>query len=339
MKIKNIVSYSLSILVASIFCWYIFSIIDFKSMLNELSRANYFWIAMSVFISLISHLSRALRWNLLLKPLGYKVSIVTSFQSVLIGYLTNYFVPRMGEVARCSTIQKTDYVPINISLGTVITERVIDVVVMLCLVLLSFLIEFNKLQTFMVSFLDEKAGGLLNLFLKYYLEFLILFIFLSILLYIIVLNKNKLLKNPLINKVFSFMKGIFNGLISIKNLEKPWLFVTYTFIIWGGYYLMTYIIFFSMKETENLPAVAGLVTLGLASLGMAAPVQGGFGVYHFMVATALGIYGITQEKGLILATILHTSQFATMLVFGGVSLFLVVITLPKTYKNKPSSIN
>ncbi len=319
-KIKQALQIGISLGVAAFLIGYIFTIVDFSAMVSELQNANYYWIAASIAISLVAHAARGLRWNLLLDPLNFKAKPANAVKAVLVGYLANYALPRAGELARCSLVKKTDDIPVNVSLGTVITERVVDVVAMALVFGLSFLLEFNRLKDFVSGFFGAKFQSLSESALKYYWLFAIVALGILMIIYLLYKNREKLLKIGIIAKIYGFAEGLLSGLMSITRMKSSGLFIFYTFVIWFCYYAMTQVIFYSMADTATLPIQAGLVVLALASLGMAAPVQGGIGAYHFMVATGLLIYGIPQEKGLILATILHTSQFLTILLFGGVSL-------------------
>jgi len=147
---------------------------------------------------------------------------------------------------------------------------------------------------------------------------------------IIYLLREKLMQISLVKKIAIFASGIITGLLSIRKLENKWQFIFHSFFIWFIYFVVTYIMFFAMQDTANLPVSAGLVAMVLGAFGMAAPVQGGIGAYHLMVSGALLIYGIPQEKGIILATILHTSQALVMVIFGGLS----VIALALFYNKK-----
>ncbi len=330
---KKALQIIVSLAIAAVLLGYIFSIVDFNAMMIELKKANYFWIFLSIFISMIAHIARGLRWNLLLEPLQYKANPFHAIQAVLAGYLANYALPRAGEVVRCSLLKKTDNVPINVSFGTVITERIVDVVAMAIVIGLSFLLEFNRLKDFIIGFFGSKFENLAASLFKNAILFAIILLVFLLALFLIYKLREKLLKIGIVIKIYGFVLGLLSGLTSITKMKNSGLFIFYTLVIWGGYYLMTYVIFFALTDTANLPFQSGLVVLALASLGMAAPVQGGIGVYHIMVATGLLIYGIPQEKGFIVATILHTSQFLTVFVFGGISFILALLTSSKKKEN------
>ncbi|MFN0049054.1 MAG: lysylphosphatidylglycerol synthase transmembrane domain-containing protein [Cytophagales bacterium] len=327
--IKKAIQIFVSIGVAAALLGYIFSIVDFNVLLAELAKANYYWIGLSIFISLISHFARGLRWNLLLEPLNFKANPFHAVQAVLAGYLANYALPRAGEVVRCSLLKKTDNVPINVSLGTVITERIVDVAAMGLIFGLSFMLEFSRLKDFIANFFGTKFQSISDSLLNNFILLIVIGLMFGLALFFIYQAREKLLKNTFILKIYEFIVGLVAGVMSITKMKKSGLFIFYTVVIWGGYFLMTYVIFFAIDDTANLPFQSGLVVLALASLGMVAPVQGGIGVYHIMVATGLLIYGIPQDKGFIVATILHTSQFLTVLVFGGISFIMAMLSSKK----------
>jgi glycosyltransferase 2 family protein len=331
--LKKALQIIVSLVIAAVLIGYIISIVDFDSMAEALKKANYFWIVLSIAISLITHIARGLRWNLLLEPLNFKANPFRAVQAVLAGYLANYALPRAGEVVRCSLLKKTDDVPINVSLGTVITERIVDVMAMGIMFGLSFLLEFKRLKDFIIGIFSEKFQNMGSSLLSNALLLSGLTLFMVLVVFLIYRFKDKLLNIKIIAKIYGIAMGLVAGVMSITKMKNSWLFIFYTLVIWVGYYYMTYVIFFALEETANLPFQSGLVVLALGALGMVVPVQGGIGAYHIMVATGLLIYGIPQEKGLIIATILHTSQFLTVLVFGGISFVLALFTSSKKVEN------
>jgi uncharacterized protein (TIRG00374 family) len=322
---KSVIKYLITLFIGGLLLYLVFSKIDLAAMVEELKKADYRFIVASMLISLLAHLSRAYRWNLLMKSAGYSVKLFHSFQAVLVAYFANMAFPRLGEVSRCSIVKKTDNVPLEISLGTVITERIVDVIMSGLLLGLCFLLEFNRLKALFISLFWDKISTLFGNMMGIWILLTAFIFFISICVWILYKNWHKIASTNLVAKVLELLKGLLKGLLSIKSLENKWQFVFHSFFIWFIYFFITYIIFFSMEDTSSLGMTAGLVAMVLGAFGMAAPVQGGIGTYHIMVSSALLIYGIPQEKGVILATILHTSQALNFIIFGGISTISVAL--------------
>lgn len=321
--LKSAFKYVLTLVLGGALLYFVFSGMDFNAMLLELKNADYRWIILSMSISVLAHISRAYRWNLLLQPLGYDAKLFNTFQAVMIGYFANLAFPRIGEISRCTILKKTDDIPIDISIGTVIVERVVDVIMSGFLLGLCFVLEFDRLSTFFSQIISQKAATFTLMSGKGILLLSVIGIFGIAGIYLLYYFRTKLMNNAFVQKIKSFVQGIFTGLLSINKLEKKWQFIFHSVFIWFIYFLVTYIIFFAMKDTSHLPLSAGLVAMVLGAFGMAAPVQGGIGAYHLMVSSALLIYGIPHEKGIILATIMHTSQALVMVIFGGLSVIIL----------------
>jgi uncharacterized protein (TIRG00374 family) len=316
-SLKVIIPLILTILIV----WYVSGLFDFEKVKDKLEQADYSWVAITIGISLLAHLSRAYRWNLLIEPLGYEPPLGKTFLAVMVGYFGNIFIPRMGEVLRCVVLNRIDKVPFNSSLGTVVAERVIDFLCLLMLIGISLLLEFERFSILISKLFTakEKTGGMMS-----NNNFIIIASFLSIILIIVFYFFRKVLfQSSFFIGLKKFVLGIWEGVISVRRMKRKWSFILHTFIIWICYYLMTYLIFFSLPATANLSPLAGLVILIVGGLGMSAPTQGGIGAFHYLVAGALQLfYGLTEEDGVAYALVIHTSQLITVLVVGLVSLII-----------------
>jgi glycosyltransferase 2 family protein len=315
--LKIIIPLILTVLIV----WYASGLFDFEKVKDKLEHADYSWVAITIAISLLAHLSRAYRWNLLIEPLGYKPPLGKTFLAVMVGYFGNIFIPRMGEVLRCVVLNRIDRVPFNSSLGTVVAERVIDFLCLLILIGISLLLEFERFSLLISKLFTAKeqtarvtgnnnfiiVAGCVTIFL------LIVFYFF----------RKAIFASSFFAGMKKFTLGIWEGVVSVRKMERKWSFLLHTFIIWICYYLMTYLIFFSLPATANLGPLAGLVILIVGGLGMSAPTQGGIGAFHYLVAGALQLfYGLTEEDGIAYALVIHTSQLLTVLVVGLFSLII-----------------
>ncbi len=328
---KNTLKYAISLLLAGGLLWFVFKDMDLNAMLERLQAADWRWIALSCVLLLMAHITRAWRWQMLLEPLNHRPGLFDATIAVLTGYFANYIVPRMGEVTRCGTLYKLDKVPVNLSFGTVVAERVFDVLVLLVLIGINFLLEFDRLSTFFLNFFGEKAGSP-SKGPSVLLIVAVAAVVVAVAAVIFVLkNKNireKLLANAFVGKVMDFLKGMAEGLMSVRKLRSPSLFIFSTLLIWVLYYLVSYVLFFCIPETADLGPLAGLTVLVIGAIGMTAPTQGGIGAYHLLVGNVMILYGLTQADGVTLATFIHGTQMLFMLVIGALA-FLVVL-----FKNK-----
>lgn len=320
-SIASIVRYTLTLSVALALLWWLFKDIDLVDFVARLKRVEYGWVYLSIFISFFGYWIRAFRWNLLFKSIGVKVSTFRLLLAVMVGYIANIAFPRMGEVSRCAILKKTDNIPMSTSLGTVVTERGVDVISLLAVLAGAMAVEFGKISSLLGSMLSNIWAGLSGTQV-----IVVLASILAVVLLIYWLLK-RFSRSPAFSKFKEFLVKLGQGVGSITKLKSPSLFIISTLLMWVSYYLMSYIIVFSMEETAWLDLKAGLVLLAMGGIGMAMPVQGGIGTYHAFVAGILLWYGIEEQTGVFFATLLHTSQVLTILVLGGVSI-LVAVLLP-----------
>jgi uncharacterized protein (TIRG00374 family) len=266
----------------------------------------------------------------MLKPFGYNPQDVNMYHAVAIGYVANMAIPRLGEVVRCAVIKKTDKVDVKHSMGTVVTERISDLFVLFLLIIFVFIIKSD----FFGAFISEKV--LIPITKKITvntLSILISALLLSGVLFLWWIFK-KYPDNKMVSKTKSIIKGFGEGLISIYKMEDKWLFLLYTAIIWFFYWLMAYIVFFAIEPTKGLTALDAIFVLIAGSFGMVAPVQNGYGAYHWIVSQALMIFGLTKEDGLLYATLVHETQVVMVLIFGAISSYIVFLKKNKNHESE-----
>lgn len=325
---KKAIQYIISFLLAAGLLWFVFKDIDLSSMKSRLAAADWRWLGLSAFLTLLAHFFRAWRWAMMLRPLKETVSVYESFISLLTGYFANYILPRMGEVTRCGTLYKMSGVPVNQSLGTVIADRIFDVLVLLLLLILNFFLEFNRLSAFFTDLIGSKVGGgggsgnLLGIVL---ITLMVLVAAAGIVLYKSSALREKLLAIGIVKKMTDFALGMVNGLLSVRKLESPALFVLTTVGIWVCYFFSSYVLFFCIAETAHLGLLAGLTLLVIGAVGMTAPTQGGIGAYHLLVGNVMVLYGLSQQDGITLATFVHGSQMLLMLIVGALAFLLALV--------------
>ncbi len=301
----------------------IFLFVNPKEIWDKIKNANLYWILLALGISIISHLSRARRWNLLLEPLGYKTSLKNTFLALMTGYFGNIFIPRGGEVMRCVVLNRADKIPMASSLATVVAERVIDLVCLGFLVVFSLFLEYDKFLFLIKDGLKGKENepGLIS----QYLPWLIILAVGCLVLVIIFRN------HFIVLKVRKFVIQLFTeAYLSFIKLERKKEFIFQSVFIWTAYYFMTYLVFFSLPFTSNLGLMAGLVILIAGAIGMSVPASGGAGSFHFFVALGLTMfYGLSQDDGVAYAFVLHSSQLVLTLVVGGLCAFISFFVIGK----------
>ncbi|MFY0625336.1 MAG: flippase-like domain-containing protein [Reichenbachiella sp.] len=320
MKWSNVLKYFISLVLAGVLFYLVFRDISLDDFISRLKYVNYWWVLLSIGLAIVSHWLRAYRWNLMLKPFGYHLKTHRTFLAVMSGYLANLALPRLGEITRCGLLKKNDSVSMSTAFGTVVIERLIDFMILLGLIMLDFIIEFDKIYNY---FLD--SVGWTNIEDHATSIYLSIIVIISLGVIGILILKNLLVKefsHPTLNKINQKLNDLVQGFLSIRNIENIPGFIYSTFGIWIAYFLMSYVIFFSMPETSNLTIGAGLSILAAAGVAMAAPVQGGIGAYHALVSGVLMIYGVGDTTSKFFATMLHTSQVIFILVFGGACMFI-----------------
>lgn len=323
-RFKSIVFYLITLAIAGGLFWYAYKDTDFNQMLREMKTANFNWILLSILLAISSHIIRAYRWQLLLKPLGFHINLFRAFLAVMVGYFANILVPRMGEVTRCGILKRTDNVSIPSSFGTVVGERLIDLLCLVIIVVSTLIIEFNVISDYFFGFFENKLAILgRNLLIVYFIVGILIVL---LLLFFIFLKpiKNKIKSWPLYSKIRSFLKEVGQGVASVSKVDDKLAFFISTILIWVLYYFMSYVVVFSLEETSHLSLLAGLSILTMGSLGISAPVQGGIGTYHILVASVLVTYGISDEIGKLFAALMHSAQILMIIVVGGISFIMSI---------------
>ena len=310
-----------------------FSEEDKEHILNSMRSANFFWLGISILLGGLSHLSRSLRWRIALKPMGYNPGVVNSFLAVMIGYFANLGVPRLGEVVRCGILYTYEKVPVQRSVGTVITERVIDLIMLALVFALAILMEFDVVMGYvnkeLIHPFMNKLSGLAD---KGYLVIIIVIAVVSFAsIYFAV--RRYLHKLEVFHKFKSFLKGLLEGVQSVRKLESPFMYIFHSIFIWVMYFLMLYVCFYSMEATTGLSVGAGMAVLAIGSVAMVI-VQGGLGAYPVFVQGVLLLYGVNELDGYAFGWLVWSAQTIMIIIFGSLSLLL----LPIINRNKEKAV-
>jgi uncharacterized protein (TIRG00374 family) len=305
--------------------WLAFRKVDFESLATNLKKANYYWLLLSIFFSMMAFVLRARRWQLLIRPLGFRPTFFHTFHSLMIGYLANLALPRIGEVTRCVVLGKKEKIAVDKLIGTVIIERTIDFLsVLLFLIIIIFTSEalINKfLKESIFIPLKEKVFSFINIS---WIFWALLALLAVIALYLMIRYRKNLRKFRFFSKIFDIAKGVITGLKTITNIKRKWEFVFLTIGIWISYALMTWVVLFCLDSTADISFWNSLIILVVGGLAMSVPVQAGFGAFHWAVSQVLiVIHGISLEDGLTYALLSHESQIIFEIVVGLISIYIM----------------
>ena len=276
---------------------------------SYIKNADYRFLLLSVFFGILSHISRAYRWKFLLAPLGYKPRFINSILSVLIAYIANLGIPRSGEILRATILSSYEKIPFEKTFGTIIAERLVDLLILIGFILIALSLQFELIW----GILKEKRISLNHL--------MPVLVSLAILFFIVrLLFKQE--RYPFITKIKTFCKGVLEGVLSLKTMPHKGIFIAHTLFIWTMYLAMFYVVKWTVYETSILGLNDLLPAFVIGGLAISAT-NGGIGIYPFSVAVMLAAFGVSNESGLAFGWIVWTSQTLMIIVFGGLSFFVL----------------
>jgi hypothetical protein len=289
-----------------------------------LQQADYFWIILSVFISGLSHYFRALRWKILLEPMGYKPKTSNTMFSVMVGYLANLALPRLGEVTRCGILTRYEKIPFVQGFGSVIAERALDVVCVIILFFLTLAIEFEKISGIANDMIIHPVSAKFSKWMERPL-FLVVFCVAVIAFVLAFLYFRKKIRALMSEKIRNFASGLWEGLMSVKKVNQPVMFIVHTILIWLMYILQVYICFFAFEELKGLSFVVAMVITVFGSLAVVV-VPGGTGVYQLIVIQILTtVYFTSQTSSFAFAWSVWVAQIVLILLAGLIALILLPV--------------
>jgi uncharacterized protein (TIRG00374 family) len=312
--------------VGIILLWIAFRNVELKNLVAGLKEANYYWVLLSLFFGLLAYLSRARRWMLLIHPLGYYPSFRHTFYALMSGYLANIALPRIGEITRCVALGKKEKIPVDQLIGTVVIERTIDffslLIIMVAVIITSGTLINEFLNESIFKPLQEKVFNLLGVT---WIIWSILLLIAVVTFILLIKYKHNLRKIRFFAKMFDLAKGVINGLKTITNLKRKWEFIFLTLFIWLNYALMTWVVVFALASTSHLTFGNSIFILVIGGLAMSAPVQSGFGAFHYFVSRGLAfVEGVKLEDGLVYAILTHESQLLFVIIIGTISFFIMI---------------
>ncbi len=264
---------------------------------------------LSVFFGVLSHLSRAYRWKFLLSPLGYQPRFINSVLAVLIAYIANLGIPRSGEILRATTLSSYENIPFEKTFGTIVAERLVDLLILLIFVLTALVLQFDIIW----SVLAEKKISPAQLLLVFTL---------FVIGYLAVKKLFVRSQHPVVLRIKNFFLGLTEGILSLKTMPNKGVFIGHTLFIWIMYLAMFYVIKWTVPATASLGLSAILPAFVVGGLTISAT-NGGVGIYPFSVALVLSTFGISNESGLAFGWIMWTSQTLMIILFGSLSFFVL----------------
>ena len=266
---------------------------------------------------------RVLRWQMLIKVMRYETKFHHVLAALSISYFVSFIIPRLGEITRCLYLKKQHRIPFLELAGTVIIERIMDIVCLLILLLITLMVQFNEIIEFVKTTIFYPLYHISTKGLKEHITLIILLIVICLSLGYLFYYSRKRVPSFILH----FVVGLKNGLVSISNLKQKKLFILYTFLIWVCYYLMTYFWFFVFAETSALTWGACLSIVAIGTIGRSLPIQGGgMGAYHFLVTGVAVLYGLNNDWAKALATLIHAGQVVVTFAMGLLGLFIFSIS-------------
>ncbi|GAA4235278.1 lysylphosphatidylglycerol synthase transmembrane domain-containing protein [Postechiella marina] len=309
-KTANVLKITLPLVLGVFLVLYSLSKVSVSELLIYAKKANYTWIALGMFLGLLSHLSRAYRWLFQLEPMGYKVKFANSVMAVFATYLINYTIPRAGEVARATILTNYEGVPFEKGFGTIVAERIADLIVMLGIIVVTLCLQFDFIYGFLIE--------------KFNLSKIVIGAFILSVLAVVFFCFIKKSKSKIALKLKNLVAGLIEGATSVFKMKKKWAYIFHTLFIWTMYLLMFYITSFAITELEGVSIGAILIGFISASFSIAAT-NGGIGSYPLAIYAAFSIFGIAEEPSIAFGWIMWAAQTLMIIIFGGLSLIYLPI--------------
>lgn len=323
----NALKFILSFGAGALIVWYLvsgYTPADIEKIKKSLSEANYTWVIISMAAGILAHISRAVRWKMLLAPLGIVPRLSNTFYAVMIGYFGNLLFPRAGEVLRCGIMKGYEKIPLTQSIGTVITERIIDTSLLLLIFIFSVWREYERLQSYIAENITGPLKTKLHSVFENKLTLLLLagtFIFLLALFFI---YRKRIFQNPVIQKIRGVLLSFVDGMRSVRKVKSPLSFIFHSIFIWTMYLMSVYLCVYSFEETKTLSIIDCIVLMAFGSLGVIA-VQGGIGAYQWIVLQIMLIWGYSETIGFAFGLVVWAAQTIVVLIGGPVCFGLIAI--------------
>ncbi|HAP02097.1 MAG TPA: hypothetical protein DCQ93_09260 [Bacteroidetes bacterium] len=325
-RLRSTIQIIIFLFIGGFLFWLAFRDQNLSEIKDSIAHSHYGWILPVLIFAFLSNLSRSVRWNMLIHPIGYKPKTFNTFSAVLIGYFANLLVPRLGEITRCTVLNRYEKIPMQSLLGTVLAERVIDVLTLLVILALVIMLQFELLSAFVIRNLFNPLADKINSYFQHSTTAYI--IAGAVFLVLIVVAWRVLLQfksTKFYIKFLELLRGFFEGFNTVRRLRSKWLFLAHTFFIWVCYIMMSYLCFFCFDFTASFSFLKGVTAMVFGGIGFVVPVQGGIGAYHYIVRETMMVYGLSEEQGLSFATLCHGAQIGGIIVFGALCFVLLPV--------------
>jgi uncharacterized protein (TIRG00374 family) len=307
LNIKKVLKIVLPLILGGFLVWYSLSKISMDVLIGYFKEANYSWIFLGLFFGILSHLSRAYRWKFMLEPLGFKPKFANNVLAVLVGYLVNLALPRAGEVSRALVLTNYENVPFEKGFGTIVAERIADLIMMLSIVMITLFVEFDFIYNLLTKNFNPTK--------------IIIALAVLIIGFYIFSSFVKKAKSGFLLKIKTFVSGLVEGVTSIFKMKNKWAFIFHTIFIWVMYVAMFWA---TIPAIDGLNVPLGGILIGFIAGGFSiAATNGGIGLYPIAVAGALALFDIPTEPATAFGWIMWTAQTAMIIIFGGLA-FLVL---------------
>ena len=308
-KLKSYIKILLPISIG-IFCiFFSFRNISFTDFTKYFYEINYLWVFVGIFLGALSHISRSYRWKYLIEPLGYKLGFINSVLAVFSAYLINYTIPRAGDIARATMISKYEKIPLDKTLGTIVAERAVDVICILIIIATGLIFEFNRISEKLITIIENT-------------EISVVIIYVGVIILILFVSNRVLRKSKYYKSILNFFSGIVEGLTIIFKMEKRVPFILHSIFIWLMYILMFWATSMAFFELHEVAFYQFMISFTLAAISIMLS-NGGIGIYPLAVEESLGWYGVQSTTGLAFGWVSWLSQTMMVIIFGGLSLFIL----------------
>ncbi|NNE55079.1 MAG: flippase-like domain-containing protein [Flavobacteriales bacterium] len=315
-KFRNILTYVIFLGLGLLLLYLVYRKVDFAEMWAKMKQAKLWAIALSALMGYLAIVSRGVRWVTLIEPLGYKPNVWNSVHSVAFSYLSNTFIPRSGELARCGALNQTDGIPVDKLFGTVITERVVDFIMLFIYMAIALIGNSSQfMQLWDEASLSESmlfwmkigiAGMAVGLVVLYFL-------------------RKKIAQTALFLKIKPFLLGLKDGVGAIMTMKRKWAFIGHTLFIWIMYFSMAYVMFLGIPGLEDTPLLTVLLVMIAGGWGMIFPSPGGVGSYHGATEVAFRVLGLGEKIGKVYAALVWFIQAFMIILTGGIGFIWITV--------------
>lgn len=323
-SIKDFLKTALSLALGAAIIWLLYRKTDMKALWDIVVSANFGIIAVSLLFGLLGNYLRGLRWELLINSLGYKPKRASIVFATFGNYAVNFLLPRAGDLWRCGIVTKYDDIPFAKTLETFVVDKILDILASILLVVVSlafsvdFFIEYFKTH-------PDFTAGLLNV-----LSSVWLYLGLATAIMVVYLLFTIFKENWIVRKIKNFLQTVQHDMKLIAGMKKKGTIISYTILAWLSFYLYFYICFYAFDFTRGLSFIVGWIVFTMSNIGVAVPVQGGIGTWHFMVISSLVVFGLTYEQAGAFAGTVFTVQAVWIIILGVIG----ILALPYVKRDK-----